>query len=397
MRWLLWLALAGVALSKVTSERRMTFAVAPPHARVAIRNDLGSLDRYPVGRSILVKLPSAAFDLVLEAEGWKSERVPVVVNQFGDRWPARGVYQMQPDSLAARLSLWPRWPLLFVLLLPLAFRRRPEVAEPSPVTVGGIPWELEPGQRVAGYRVEERLGEGVTAVVYRVSSEEGPLALKLLKPEHFRNSEVAPRFRREMKALCRLRHPGIPYLMDYGEWQGMSYLVMELLGPSSLADTLCDGPLAAAQARPILRQICEALAFCHKQGIWHRDIKPENVMWAADGGVRVSDFGLSRPHDASTLTQEGTILGTPAYMAPEIVSGQAADAWSDQYSLGCLAYHMLRGRPPFWGDNPLAVLMQHLTMEPEPLEGELADWVSRLMRKAPAERFASMDEALAAL
>ena len=394
------LALLLVGKGAAAPERQVTFEVIPAHAEVLIPNDHGKDDHYPVGKPIVVKFPGGAFDLKLEASGWKSERIPVLANQFEDRWPSRGSYQMQPVGLLARMSLWPRWPaLLLLLLVPLGRRRRPSAVS-TPVFAPGettLPWELPVGATVGGYEIQERLGEGVTAVVYRVSSPEGPLALKLLKPDHFRHSEVMPRFRREMKSLHRLHHPGFPYLADFGEHQGMAYLVMELLGPESLSDSLKRGPMTEDQARPVLVQLCQALAFCHRQGILHRDIKPENVMWASDGGVRLSDFGLARPHDATTLTQEGALLGTPAYMAPEIVHGQPADAASDQYSLGCLGYHMLSGHPPYQGDNPLAVLMQHVSGQAEPLPGSLGAWVARLMAVSKEDRFASMEDALEAL
>jgi len=245
--------------------------------------------------------------------------------------------------------------------------------------------------------VLERLGEGVSAVVYRVASQDGDLALKLLKPQHFRDSEVLPRFRREMKALCRLRHASIPFLVDFGEHRGMNYLAMELLSSRSLQDSLKEGPLSPQQALPVIRQIAEALVVCHGQGILHRDIKPENVVWGKDGKVRLTDFGLARPHDASTLTVEGSLLGTPAYMAPEIAQGLPTSPQTDLYSLGCLAYHLCSGAPPFSGESPLAVLMQHLSAEPPPIADcppGLQAWIDGCLKKTPQERFSSASQAL---
>ncbi|MBS2040190.1 serine/threonine protein kinase [bacterium] len=386
-------------------ERRLTFLVEPASAEVLIANHTGGYDRYPVQTQRWVKFPSPAVNLVIEAPGWKSQTIPVNVNQFNDQWPTTGTLKLAPASWQARLASLPRWPWLLILLVPLAARARVSRAvKPPPAQtsqpVNQLPWELKVGEEFASYRVLERLGEGVSAVVYRVQSEDGELALKLMKPQHFRDAEVLPRFRREMTALTRLRHPSIPLLMDFGEARGMNYLVMELLAPRSLLDSLRSGPLPPDQAVPVLKQITEALVVCHGQGILHRDIKPENVVWGLDGKVRLTDFGLARPHDASTLTMEGSLLGTPAYMAPEIVQGYPTSPSSDLYSLGCLAHHVLSGRPPFEGESPLAVLMQHVNSEPPPLDQcppQLQDWVRRCMAKTPEQRFASSAEALSHL
>jgi tRNA A-37 threonylcarbamoyl transferase component Bud32 len=384
-------------------ERKVTFMIEPKNAEVLIPNHTGGFDRYRSQSEVWLKFPSAAFDLKIEAPGWKPQNIPVNANQFQDRWPVTGSLQLEPDSVMARLQVLPKWPIL-LLGLPAGFfwRRKlqppaAEVVAPSPT---GLPWELMPGAKIGQYQVLQRLGEGVSAVVYRVAAPDGELALKLLKPQSFRGTDVLPRFRREMKSLCRLRHPNIPFLDDFGEYMEMNYLAMELLSPRSLLDSLANGPLNSAETMVVLKQLCEALIFCHRQGILHRDIKPENVVWGQDGTIRLTDFGLARPHDATTLTIEGTLLGTPSYMAPELVQGQPANEQSDQYSLGCLAYHMLSGAPPFSGETALAVLMQHITTEAPALEGvdpKLEAWVRRTMAKSADERFASVAEALTAL
>lgn len=397
--------LIGWALSAAVwaqaSERKMTFYVEPAGAEVRIANHTGGYDRYLAGREGWVKFPTPAVNLEVHATGWKSQTIPVHVNQFAERWPVNGSLQLEPDSLAARLQLLPCWPLLFLLVVPLALRRKRPLPTVAPtVPQSGLPWELEEGETFAGYRVLQRLGEGVSAVVYRVAGSDGELALKLLKPQHFRDTEVLPRFRREMKSLTRLRHPGIPLLLDFGEERAMQYLVMELLSPRSLGDSLAEGPLPFEQRRTVLQQLTEALAVCHAQGILHRDIKPDNVVWGLDGKVRLTDFGLARPHDASTLTVEGSLLGTPAYMAPEVAQGEPTSASSDLYSLGCLAYHLCAGQPPFQGESPLAILVQHMTTPPPPLtdcEPTLSAWIERCLGKTPEERFVDCEQALQAL
>ena len=397
---LIGLALASPCWGQAV-ERKVTFHVIPSSAEVLIANHTGGYDKYPAQKERWVKFPSPALNLEIQASGWKSEIVPINVNQFSGQWPASGTLQLKPESWQAHLQMLPRWPLLLLGIVPLAYRWRkntPVIAQTQTTTTNSaLPWELCIGEEFADYQVLERLGEGVSAVVYRVGSQDGDLALKLLKPQHFRDSDVLPRFRREMKALTRLRHSSIPYLMDFGEHRGMNYLAMELLSSRSLQDSLKDGPLPPREALPVIRQITEALVVCHGQGILHRDIKPENVVWGKDGKVRLTDFGLARPHDASTLTVEGSLLGTPAYMSPEIAQGFPTSELSDIYSLGCLAHHLCSGAPPFAGESPLAVLMQHLSAEPPPIAHcppGLQAWIDGCLKKTPQERFASASEAL---
>jgi len=234
-------------------------------------------------------------------------------------------------------------------------------------------------------------------VVYRVTHQGNQLALKLLKPNPVEGQENLARFRREMKSMQELRHPNIPFLADFGDFRGMSYLVMELLGSVTLRDRLNQGPLEPAEALEVFKKLVQALAFCHSRGILHRDIKPENVVWGDGERIRLTDFGLARHHNASTLTQEGAIMGTPSYIAPEVCRGERASAASDQYSLGCLAYAMLAGDPPFHGDNALAVVMLHLMEPPPPLTDAppgLAAIVMRMLEKDPGDRFPDLDSLL---
>ena len=268
------------------------------------------------------------------------------------------------------------------------------------------PWELSQGETVAGYRVAERLGEGVSAVVYRVTplhDEQAPaLALKLLKPEEMRGTQVIPRFRREMAAMVRMKHPNIPYLLDYGEYRGMPYLCMELLQGRSLAEQSL--PLDARRSREVLLSLTRALSYAHQLGLLHRDVKPGNVVLSDDGVVKLTDFGLARWDDAATLTLEGTLLGTPAYMAPETISGQPASPQSDHYSLACLALEIMTGKPPYAGESPLAVAIQQV-QEPPPnvsalvpeLDSALAQWLQQMLCKAPEERPPNLEGLLWAL
>lgn len=315
-------------------------------------------------------------------------------------WPPPGTV----ITLAPHAKPWTHYAAWFSLPLCLGawiLRRRTRNPEPKLMTEtipAGPQWELPTGSVVARYRVLERLGEGVSAVVYRVRGEHPPdLALKLLKPDHLRGQDVAPRFRREMKALTRLRHVNIPYLEDFGEHQGMLYLVMELLEGESLRQRLESQPVSTEEAWQWVTQLAGALAFAHRHGILHRDLKPENVMFGSDGKLRLTDFGLARAHDSTTLTVEGTLLGTPAYMAPEIVQGDPSSPSSDQYSLGCVAYELLTGKPPYQGESPLAVAVQHVHGAlPELPSGsgihpKMVKSILRMLAKDPGHRYVDLD------
>lgn len=265
---------------------------------------------------------------------------------------------------------------------------------PSPAAVG-LPWEVLPGQLVGDYTVRERLGEGATAVVYRVDKEGESYALKLLKPSELRGVDVTARFRREMRALVQLKDPHLPYVLDYGEYLGLQYLVMELLSGESLADRLKPGPLEIEVALALLAQLAATLSRVHAQGVLHRDIKPENVVFGRDGRLKLTDFGLARDQGATTVTAEGAWLGTPLYMAPELFQGERASAASDQYSLGALAYQLLTGRPPFEGESPLALAVQHMQAPvPDPRTGRPAvdAMLLRMLAKAAGERYADLSE-----
>lgn len=400
--WLLvlWLCSPGWAqLPKVY------FEVDPPEAEVEI-TVRGESHRYQANREEYLR-SKGLLNLHIRAPGYQEALVEVEADEiprFPEHWPRGGAYRLRPASLGAYLHRMPLW-MVPVLLLSLAFlkfsnslrnlgRQRRREARGATTAIAGVPWDLPPGVWVDGYKVWEKLGEGASGVVYRVENEHGDaFALKLLKPLQVQTSETLGRFRREMKTLRDLNHPNIPYLADLGEFRGMSYLVMELLGPTTLLDRLNAGPLPAAEAVKVLRQLADALAACHKQGILHRDVKPENVIWG-EGRVRLSDFGLAREEGSGTLTQEGTILGTPCYMAPEIVQGERASAQSDQYSLGCLAYHLVAGGPPFQAENPMVVLMHHIEKNPPPLSHvpqPLTELIFTMLRKRPEHRFRSLE------
>jgi serine/threonine protein kinase len=377
-----------LSLSAAAKDVEVYFDVYPKHALVLI-----SANQYPAHQWKRVTLPGNAVDIRITAEGWAPYSNTVDAGEFQGRWPSQPL-QLEPISLSARLSLVPPWVALFGLL-PLAWWRPRPPSASAPTAVSENTRVIAGEARIGGYLVHEKLGEGASGVVYRVTDSAGEEhALKLLKVH---DGEQLKRFQREMNVLRQLRHPNLPYLVDHGTHSGSPFLVMELLGQKHLGQML---PLPIGQAKAVMLQLLSVLQVCHREGVLHRDIKPANVIWGEKGRVRLTDFGLARYSESSTLTQEGTIMGTPHYMAPEIIQGEPATAAADQYSLGCLFYEMLSGRPPFDADNPMAVLMQHLQESPRPLPNqspEINEILQRMLAKKAGERYLNLAVAISRL
>ena len=263
------------------------------------------------------------------------------------------------------------------------------------------------------YRIEELLGRGGMGVVYRVEHVRiGKLmAMKLLHGALAREKEVVKRFKREAEAVSRLDHPNTVQVFDFGQSEGMMYLVMEYLPGRDLGQLLKDeGALDFTRVARIGAQVCGSVAQAHDLGIIHRDLKPENIMVLEDRGVsdfvKVLDFGLAKLREQEemgekSITRAGSILGTPYYMAPEHIRGEEVDARSDVYAVGALIYKALTGVPPFWASTPVGVLTMHLTEDvvppservPKrdiPLEADRI--VLKAMSRDPRDRYQSMDE-----
>lgn len=261
---------------------------------------------------------------------------------------------------------------------------------------------------IAGrYRVLEVIGQGGLTTVYKALDARlnRVVALKVLLPYFARDVEFERRFQHEANALARLRHPNIVQMYEYGEADGLAYLVVEYVGERSLADILAEGkPLDVDYAIEIVRQVGEALSYVHRMGIIHRDIKPSNILVSRDGRVLVSDFGLGKAAGAISLTEIGTIVGTPEYMSPEQAKGERLDARSDIYSLGLVLYELLTGRPSFSGETPWELLHETIYQAPPPLRRfnpTVSPAVERAVLKAlakkPNQRYQTVDELVAAL
>jgi serine/threonine-protein kinase len=257
------------------------------------------------------------------------------------------------------------------------------------------------------YRIESEIGAGGMATVYLAHDikHNRKVALKVLRPE-LATALGPERFIREIEIAARLHHPHILPLYDSGQAGDLLYYVMPYVEGQSLRERVAQsGELPIAEAVRILREVVDALAKAHAQGVVHRDIKPENVM-LSDRHALVTDFGVAKAVSEATghqqLTTAGLALGTPAYMAPEQAAADPhVDHRADIYALGALAYELLTGRPPFTGSTPQAVLSSHVTRAPEPVTDHreavppaLAQLVMRCLEKKPADRWQTAEELL---
>jgi serine/threonine protein kinase len=267
------------------------------------------------------------------------------------------------------------------------------------------------------YRIDALIGRGGMSTVYRgvQLSMKRPVALKLIDGSMARDSECVERFRREAEAMAQLRHPNTVRIYEFGVTErGELFIAMELLEGHDLAEHLRDyGTLSLHDALSIARQVLESLCEAHALGFVHRDLKPANVFLSLlpRGQVlaKVMDFGiaaLEQSKSSTKITRNGTMMGTPAYMSPEQVLGQAIDARSDLYSLGITLFEMLVGQTPFEGRAMTATLMAHASVPPPRLSevrpdyefpGEVQAVLDRLLAKSPADRPASVEHALTLL
>ena len=257
------------------------------------------------------------------------------------------------------------------------------------------------------YALGRLLGAGGAGRVFAASDERlhRDVAIKLV-PTMNAEPIARQRFVREARSAAAFTHPHAVALYDAGEADGSLYLVMELVEGQSLAELLAArGPLGPAESERIMAAVLSALAAAHGAGIVHRDVKPGNVLIGTEGAVKLADFGIAKRLDevAGDVTMVGDIIGTPKYLAPELVGGAPATPSSDIYAAGVVLFEMLAGRPPFDADTPIATALAHRD-QPVPDVGALGPVPERLaaavrtaMAKDPSHRFASADEMRAAV
>ena len=275
------------------------------------------------------------------------------------------------------------------------------------------PAPLDPflGTRVGNFVLQRRLGQGGMGAVYLGENPTigSKVAVKFLHPSLARDPGVVRRFYDEARAANLVAHENVVRVLDLGHDPERGFhLIMEYVPGRTLAEALRAGPLPLAFGEQVLAQICAALGEAHKRGVVHRDLKPENILLLERGAapqVKITDFGIAklRAETAAGATALGEMLGTPAYMSPEQCRGTPADARTDIYALGVMAYELCTGRPPFSG-NIAALLTAHLTEAPRPpreLRPDLpARWnqaILRALQKDPDQRFADVASFIAAL
>lgn len=258
------------------------------------------------------------------------------------------------------------------------------------------------GRKLGDYQILRRLGRGGMADVYLAEqlSLRRQIAFKVLKSSLANDEAYVRRFHYEAQAAASLVHANIVQIHEVGRLDGVHFIAQEYVPGQNLKEWLArHGTADAVTAVHIMRQVIAALHRASRQGIIHRDIKPENIMLSKTGEVKVADFGLARvvsQGDNLGLTQIGVAMGTPLYMSPEQVEGQPVDPRSDLYSFGITCYEMLAGHPPFQGDTPLSVAVQHLKATPESLHEirpdlpeSLCHIIHKTLAKEPGDRYAT--------
>lgn len=269
---------------------------------------------------------------------------------------------------------------------------------------------MEINTQLGKYKLTEKLGKGGMAEVFKAfqSGVERYVAVKVMHAHLADSADFQARFQREAKAVGQLQHPHIMRLIDFDSTGEHPYMVMEFVPGGSLRDYLqeINGVVPEAEAIALTKQLADALRYAHGRGMVHRDIKPANVLFSSNQRRHavLSDFGIARLVNDVQLTTSGTMLGTPAYMAPEIVKGESADARADLYSLAAMLYEMVTGRTPHTGDTPYAIMLKQAN-DPLPppqeinpnISAGLVAFLQKGLEKEPKDRFQSAEEMIIAL
>jgi serine/threonine protein kinase len=262
------------------------------------------------------------------------------------------------------------------------------------------------GKTLGQYEIGQQLGKGGMATVYlaRQTSIGRTVALKIMPAYFMHDPSFLQRFEREVQVIARLQHPRILPVYDYGELEGRPYLVMAYMSGGTIADRIKEGQIPLDETVRIVEQIAEGLDHAHRKGVIHRDFKPSNVLLDENGNAHLADFGIAKVSESTVQLTGSGIVGTPAYMAPEMANQGLVTPAIDIYALGITTYEMLTGKFPYQGDTPLRVMMAHATapipdvrdLNPDcPLA--VANVVRKAMAKDPDDRYATAGEMAAAL
>ncbi|HEX7616151.1 MAG TPA: serine/threonine-protein kinase, partial [Thermoanaerobaculia bacterium] len=252
------------------------------------------------------------------------------------------------------------------------------------------------GRTLGRYRLDELLGRGGMAEVFRATDTKlaRTVAVKVILQTHAAEEHFLERFLREARMVASLEHPNILPIYDFGEENGVPFLVMPYLPGGSLRDRLKAGPVPLAVASAWIAQLADALDAAHAAGVLHRDVKPANVLLGKDDRLFLADFGIAKMLESQKgLTATGVVVGTPVYMAPEQAQGRPASPATDRYALAVVAFEILAGRPPFEGDSVLSLMHQHVATPPPMLSLRVAGLpagldavLSQALAKDPSQR-----------
>lgn len=260
-------------------------------------------------------------------------------------------------------------------------------------------------ETIGNYKVLKEIGKGGMGNIYAATQPSLNRTVVIKEMSKALAGEAVSRFKREATICANLHHANIVEIYDYFKEGGSSYLVMEYVDGLSLAEIIeKEAPMHPKLAAGIAREVCQALACAHRNGVIHRDIKPRNILVSKDGIVKLTDFGVARDVDAPELTTTGMIIGTPFYMSPEQASGGKVSFQSDLFSLGIVIYEMLTGKKPFGGDNShgiIAKIVRGKFKSPFWLDPHhslrLSGLVKKSMKRNAKRRFAGAEEMLHAL
>jgi tRNA A-37 threonylcarbamoyl transferase component Bud32 len=337
------------------------------------------------------------YGLVIPNTWWRCARVVLIISLF----PVAAILAVGFAEHTLGQLMDPLVEMVLWLAIALA------IATYGSHKIGELTKQANEARRLGQYELKRLLGSGGMGEVYLAEHAllRRPCAIKVIRAEKAGDAKTLERFAREVRATAKLRQPNVVEVYDYGRTEdGRFYYVMEYLSGPTLERFIARyGPMASGRAIELLRQLCKALQKAHEVGLIHRDLKPGNVIVTCQDGQRdlakLLDFGLVRDLGEAgfdgRLTEVGQIMGTPAYMSPEQASGGSIlDARSDIYSLGCVGYFALTGRPVFDGDSMGQLIAAHLTKDPPDLTGirsdvphDLAAVVHRCLAKNPADRF----------
>lgn len=325
---------------------------------------------------------------------WKLPGSPAGASAGGRAQPGRRQVQEVPGSMATSNRAFTRFSAAAGKVSPM-FATRSEAARSATSRSGAV--------LARRYRLESLIARGGMGEVWRGQDAVlgRPVAVKLMRSEFAGDPDTLARFRGEARHSAALSHPGIAHVYDYGESgpDGSPFIIMELISGPSLTELLAAGPLDPASVLDILAQAATALAAAHAAGLVHRDIKPGNILLAPGRIVKITDFGIAYAAGSVPLTRAGAVIGTPAYLAPERISGSPGTPASDLYALGMVAYECLAGRLPFTG-TAVEITQAYAQRGLPPLPGTVPAPVAALVRcltaRDPAARPAAAEQAAAA-